>query len=78
MGRVPFPLKMQYKNLFLRYRGKIPEWGLDPSQLLAEKLFTTWKAPGRRGGSPRRLLARLEEDGRLERLRRAQPLARSS
>lgn len=41
MGRIPFLLKMQYKNLFFRYRGKIPEWGLDASQFLAEKLFAT-------------------------------------
>lgn len=39
MGHVPFLLKMQYKNLFFRKRGKIPDWGLDASQLLAEKLF---------------------------------------
>ena len=39
MGHMPFLLKMQYKNLFFKNRGKMPEWGLDASQLLAEKLF---------------------------------------
>ncbi|MGC8467474.1 MAG: NAD(P)/FAD-dependent oxidoreductase [Acidithiobacillus sp.] len=39
MGHVPFLLKMQYKNLFFKTRGKMPEWGLDASKLLAEKLF---------------------------------------
>ncbi|MEY2342441.1 NAD(P)/FAD-dependent oxidoreductase [Acidithiobacillus sp. IBUN Pt1247-S3] len=39
MGHVPFLLKMQYKNLFFKTRGKMPEWGLDASKLLAEKIF---------------------------------------
>ncbi|WP_436395844.1 NAD(P)/FAD-dependent oxidoreductase [Acidithiobacillus ferriphilus] len=39
MGHMPFLLKMQYKNLFFKNKGKMPEWGLDVSQLLAEKLF---------------------------------------
>lgn len=38
MGHIPFLLKMQYKNLFFRTRGKMPEWGLDFSTLLAEKV----------------------------------------
>ncbi|OBS08751.1 NAD(P)/FAD-dependent oxidoreductase [Acidihalobacter prosperus] len=38
MGHMPFLLKMQYKNLFFRTRGKMPEWGLDFSQLVAERL----------------------------------------
>ncbi|WP_414039768.1 NAD(P)/FAD-dependent oxidoreductase [Acidithiobacillus sp. M4-SHS-6] len=39
MGHMPFLLKMQYKNLFFKTKGKMPEWGLDASILLAEKLF---------------------------------------
>jgi sulfide:quinone oxidoreductase len=39
MGHVPFLLKMQYKNLFFKTRGKMPEWGLDASKLLAERVF---------------------------------------
>ncbi|PKY10440.1 pyridine nucleotide-disulfide oxidoreductase [Acidithiobacillus marinus] len=39
MGHMPFLLKMQYKNLFFKTKGKMPEWGLDASKLLAEKLF---------------------------------------
>ncbi|MCE5387034.1 MAG: FAD-dependent oxidoreductase [Acidithiobacillus sp.] len=39
MGHVPFLLKMQYKNLFFKTKGKMPEWGLDASKLLAEKIF---------------------------------------
>ena len=39
MGHVPFLLKMQYKNLFFRTHGKVPDWGLDVSRLLAEKIF---------------------------------------
>jgi sulfide:quinone oxidoreductase len=38
MGHVPYLLKMQYKNLFFRNRGKMPDWGLDFSQFVAEKL----------------------------------------
>lgn len=38
MGHMPFLLKMQYKNLFFRTRGKMPEWGLNFSQLVAERL----------------------------------------
>ncbi len=39
MGRVPYLLKMQYKDLFFRTQGKIPPWGLDAAQFLAERLF---------------------------------------
>ena len=39
MGHVPFLLKMQYKNLFFKRKGKMPEWGLTFSKLLGERLF---------------------------------------
>ncbi len=39
MGHIPFLLKMQYKNLFFKNKGKMPEWGLNASILLAEKLL---------------------------------------
>ncbi len=39
MGHVPYLLKMQYKNLFFKTRGKMPPWGLDAAELLAEKMF---------------------------------------
>lgn len=39
MGHVPYLLKMQYKNLFFKTRGKMPPWGLDAAELMAEKLF---------------------------------------
>jgi sulfide:quinone oxidoreductase len=38
MGHVHYLLKMQYKNLFFRNKGKMPDWGLDFSQLLGERL----------------------------------------
>ncbi|WP_322628725.1 NAD(P)/FAD-dependent oxidoreductase [Halothiobacillus sp.] len=38
MGHIPFLLKMQYKNLFFRTQGKVPDWGLDFSKLMAEKI----------------------------------------
>ena len=38
MGHIPFLLKMQYKNLFFRTQGKMPDWGLDFSKLMAEKI----------------------------------------
>ena len=38
MGHMPFLLKMQYKNLFFRTQGKMPDWGLDFSELMAEKI----------------------------------------
>ena len=39
MGHVHYLLKMQYKNLFFRNKGKMPDWGLDFSQLLGERLL---------------------------------------
>ena len=39
MGYAQFLLKMQYKNLFFRNKGKMPDWGLNFSQLVGEKLF---------------------------------------
>ncbi|MEJ2347434.1 MAG: FAD-dependent oxidoreductase [Gammaproteobacteria bacterium] len=39
MGHVPFMLKMQYKILFFKNRGKMPGWGLDAAQFMAERLF---------------------------------------
>ncbi len=39
MGRIPYLLKMQYKDLFFRTQGRIPPWGLDAAQFLAERLF---------------------------------------
>ncbi len=39
MGHAQFLLKMQYKNLFFRNKGKMPDWGLKFSQLVGEKLF---------------------------------------
>ncbi|MHB1322117.1 MAG: NAD(P)/FAD-dependent oxidoreductase [Acidithiobacillus ferrivorans] len=39
MGHMPFLLKMQYKNLFFKTKGKMPAWGLDAAQLLVEKIF---------------------------------------
>ncbi|MGE0071718.1 MAG: NAD(P)/FAD-dependent oxidoreductase [Thiomonas sp.] len=39
MGHAHFLLKMQYKNLFFRNKGKMPDWGLNFSQLVGEKLF---------------------------------------
>lgn len=40
MGRVPFLLKMHYKNLFFKNQGKIPPWGLDAAEFLAERVFS--------------------------------------
>ncbi len=39
IGHVPFLLKMQYKKLFFTTHGKVPLWGLDVAESLAEKLF---------------------------------------
>ncbi|MCY0884521.1 MAG: FAD-dependent oxidoreductase [Firmicutes bacterium] len=39
MGHIPFLLKMQYKELFFRTKGKVPDWGMQASEFLAEKLF---------------------------------------
>uniref|UniRef100_A0A7C3QV79 Pyridine nucleotide-disulfide oxidoreductase n=1 Tax=Leptospirillum ferriphilum TaxID=178606 RepID=A0A7C3QV79_9BACT len=38
-GRIPFLLKMEFKNLYFGTKGKMPKWGLEASELLAEKLF---------------------------------------
>lgn len=38
MGYVPHLLKMQYHDMFFRLSGKVPSWGLDAAELLAEKL----------------------------------------
>lgn len=38
MGHLPFLLKMQYKNMFFRTQGKMPDWGLDFAELMAEKI----------------------------------------
>lgn len=37
MGRVPFKLKMAYKDWFFAADGKVPLWGNDLAQFLAEK-----------------------------------------
>lgn len=39
MGHVPYLLKMQYKNMFFSTKGKMPVWGLDAAELMAEKVF---------------------------------------
>lgn len=36
MGRIPYALKMQYRQLFLSGHGKVPSWGLNAAELLAE------------------------------------------
>ena len=38
LGRVPYFLKMRYRDLFFANDGKIPAWGLDASVLIAETL----------------------------------------
>lgn len=38
MGRVPHFLKMQYKHMFMNSDGKVPPWGLDVAEILAEKV----------------------------------------
>jgi sulfide:quinone oxidoreductase len=38
MGYMPYLLKMQYRNLFFRTKGKMPAWGNEAAHLLAEKL----------------------------------------
>lgn len=39
MGHVPYLLKMQYKNMFFSTRGKMPAWGLEAAEVMAEKVF---------------------------------------
>jgi sulfide:quinone oxidoreductase len=36
MGRMPYFLKMRYRDLFFQTHGKTPAWGLDIAELLAE------------------------------------------
>jgi sulfide:quinone oxidoreductase len=38
MGRMPYLLKMQYRNLFFQTRGRMPPWGNAFAQLLVEQL----------------------------------------
>lgn len=38
LGRMPYFLKMRYRDLFFATHGKTPPWGLELAQLLAEKL----------------------------------------
>jgi sulfide:quinone oxidoreductase len=38
MGRVPYFLKMRYRDLFFVNDGKVPAWGLDASIVIAETL----------------------------------------
>lgn len=37
-GRVPYLLKMQYKDMFFRTRGKVPDWGMPMADLMAETM----------------------------------------
>lgn len=39
VGRIPFQLKMRYRDLFFLTHGKVPDWGLGLAQFTAEKLF---------------------------------------
>jgi sulfide:quinone oxidoreductase len=36
MGRVPYFLKMRYRDMFFAADGKVPAWGLDAAALIAE------------------------------------------
>lgn len=38
MGRTPYFLKMRYRDMFFASDGKIPAWGMDAAELLAEGL----------------------------------------
>jgi len=38
MGRMPHFLKIHYKHMFMSSDGKIPPWGLDVAEILAEKI----------------------------------------
>ena len=38
LGRVPYFLKMRYRDMFFAADGKVPAWGLDASELIAEGL----------------------------------------
>lgn len=35
-GRVPYLLKMQYKDMFFRTQGKVPDWGMPLADVMAE------------------------------------------
>ncbi len=37
LGRVPYFLKMRYRDLFFANDGKIPAWGLEAAELIAER-----------------------------------------
>ena len=39
MGHTPYQLKMRYKKLFFERHGKVPGWGVDAAEFIAEKLF---------------------------------------
>jgi sulfide:quinone oxidoreductase len=39
MGRVPYQLKMSYRNLFFLTHGKVPGFGLNLAQFAAERVF---------------------------------------
>jgi sulfide:quinone oxidoreductase len=38
VGRLPYLLKQQYKDLFFRTRGKVPNWGMPLAEFLMSKL----------------------------------------
>jgi len=40
MGYVPYLLKSQYKSLFFTSQGKVPAWGVDAAQVMAEKTLS--------------------------------------
>jgi sulfide:quinone oxidoreductase len=39
LGRVPYMLKAQYKTLFFRRSGKVPNWGIEFAEVMTEKVF---------------------------------------
>jgi len=39
VGRIPYQLKMRYRDMFFLTHGKMPDWGLGLAQFTAEKLF---------------------------------------
>ncbi len=39
IGRIPYQLKMRYRDLFFLTHGKLPDWGLGLAQFTAERLF---------------------------------------
>ncbi len=38
MGHLPFLMKMQYKEMFFRTRGKVPDWGIPAADFIISKL----------------------------------------